>query len=164
METKRLHAEYFLTLAEEAEPELVGPDQIAWMDRLEAEHDNMRAALSWWMEAGEAESALRMAGALVWFWTVRGHFSEGRRWSEEALVKVEEVSPARAKALQGSGFMAFKEGDYDKARQSLEQSLALYRQQGDMKGEVTIQLVTLKVQWFGCGGGEETLTDLSTDT
>jgi tetratricopeptide (TPR) repeat protein len=135
VETKRLHAEYFLALAEEAEPELVGPDQIAWMDRLEAEHDNMRAALSWCREAGEAESALRMAGALGWFWIAWGHFSEGRRWSEEALVKVEEVSPARAKALQGSGFMAYKEGDYDKARQSLEQSLALYRQQGDMKGE-----------------------------
>ena len=134
-EFKRLHADYFLVLAEEAEPEFVGPDQIAWMDRLEAEHDNLRAALSWCMEAGEAESALRMAGALGWFWNVRAHFSEGRRWSEEALARVEEVSPARAKALQGSGFMAYKEGDYEKARQSLEQSLALYRQSGDMKGE-----------------------------
>jgi tetratricopeptide (TPR) repeat protein len=135
VETKRLHAEYFLTLAEEAEPELVGPDQIAWMDRLEAEHDNMRTALSWCMEAGEAESALRMAGALEMFWIARCHFSEGRRWSEEALAKVEEVSPTRAKALQGSGYIAYREGDYDKARQSLEQSLALCRQSGDLKGE-----------------------------
>ena len=134
VQTRRLHAEYFLALAEEAEPEFVGPDQIAWMDRIEAEHDNMRAALSWCMERRE-EWALRLAGALEVFWIARCHFSEGRRWSEEALTKVEEVSPARAKVLQGSGFMAFKEGDYEKARQSLEQSLALCRQSGDMKGE-----------------------------
>ena len=134
VETRRLHAEYFLALAEEAEPEFVGPDQIAWMDRIEAEHDNMRAALSWCMERRE-EWALRLAGALEVFWIARCHFSEGRRWSEEALTKVEEVSPARAKVLQGSGFMAYREGDYEKARQSLEQSLALCRQSGDMKGE-----------------------------
>jgi tetratricopeptide (TPR) repeat protein len=134
VQTRRLHAEYFLALAEEAEPEFVGPDQIAWMDRIEAEHDNMRAALSWCMERRE-EWALRLAGALEVFWIARCHFSEGRRWSEEALTKVEEVSPARAKVLQGSGFMAYREGDYEKARQSLEQSLALCRQSGDMKGE-----------------------------
>jgi len=88
VQTRRLHAEYFLALAEEAEPEFVGPDQIAWMDRIEAEHDNMRAALSWCMERRE-EWALRLAGALEVFWIARCHFSEGRRWSEEALTKVE---------------------------------------------------------------------------
>jgi predicted ATPase len=81
----RAHTEYFLALAEEAELELVGPDQVSWMDRLEAEHDNLRAALSRSPEAGDSGSALRI-GAAVWhFWVVRGHFSEGRRWLAAGL-------------------------------------------------------------------------------
>ena len=79
-EIGRAHTEYFLTLAEEAEPELVGTDQVSWMDGLEAEHDNFRAALSRSLEAGDSGSALRIGGALWRFWNVRGHFSEGRHW------------------------------------------------------------------------------------
>src|SRR5215211_8503524 len=79
-EIGRAHTEYFLALAEEAEPELVGTDQVSWMDGLEAEHDNLRAALSRSLEAGDSGSALRIGGALWRFWNVRGHFSEGRRW------------------------------------------------------------------------------------
>src|SRR5215213_4336495 len=84
-EIKRVHAEYFLILAKEAFPELRGPDQLEWLERLEAEHDNMRAALSWASVRKEAEVALRLGGALSWFWSVRGYQSEGRRWLEEAL-------------------------------------------------------------------------------
>ena len=71
-EIKRAHAEYFLTLAEEAYPELRGPDQLEWLERLEAEHDNMRAALSWALERKEVEVALRLGGALWWFWSDAG--------------------------------------------------------------------------------------------
>jgi len=78
-EVSRLHAEYFLAFAEEAEAELEGPDQVSWMERLEADHDNFRAALSWLLEVGEAELALRIGGALWLFWRIRGHLSEGRR-------------------------------------------------------------------------------------
>jgi predicted ATPase len=128
-EVKQAHAEYFLSLAEE--PELVGPDQVAWMDRLEAEHDNLRAALSWCMEARDAEPALRMASALSWFWFVRGHSSEGRGWCEEALATdVGHASPVRARALQASGIMAWRQSDYERAEQRLEASLALYRETG----------------------------------
>ena len=65
---KRVYAEYFLTLPEEAYPELKGPNQLEWLERLEAEHDNMRAALSWALEHKEVELALRLGGALWWFW------------------------------------------------------------------------------------------------
>src|SRR5688572_13755648 len=82
---KRVHAEYFLTLAEEAFPELRGPDQLEWLERLEAEHDNIRTALSWALEGKEVEVALRLGGALSWFWSMRGYYGEGRRWLEEAL-------------------------------------------------------------------------------
>jgi predicted ATPase/class 3 adenylate cyclase len=76
-EVSRLHAEYFMAFAEEAE--LEGPDQVSWMERLEADHDNFRAALSWLLQVGKAELALRIGGALWLFWRIRGHLSEGRR-------------------------------------------------------------------------------------
>jgi predicted ATPase len=78
-EIRRAHAEYFLTLAEEANPELKGANQLQWLERLEAEHDNMRAALSWALERKEVEVALRLGGTLWWFWSMRGYQSEGRR-------------------------------------------------------------------------------------
>ena len=92
-EIKRVHAEYFLTLAEEAYPELKGANQLEWLERLEAEHDNMRAALSWALERKEAEVALRLGGALWSFWSMRGYYSEGRRWLEEALAMEGRGSP-----------------------------------------------------------------------
>ena len=135
-EIKRAHAEYFLSLAEEAEPELIGPEQIAWMDRLEAEHDNLRAALSFSHEGGEAEIGLRLAGALWRFWYVRGHSGEGRGWCEETLARDGGSSPPmRAKALLGSGEMAWRQGDYELGEQSLEEGLAIYRESKDEKGE-----------------------------
>jgi predicted ATPase/class 3 adenylate cyclase len=106
-EVRRRHAEHFLTLAEESYPELKGPDQLEWLERLEAEHDNMRAALSWALGRKEAEVALRLGGALWWFWWMRGHNSEGRRLLEEALAIDGRVSPeVRAMALAGVGELA----------------------------------------------------------
>ena len=135
-ETKRLHAEYFLSLAEEAEPEIEGPDQVLWMDRLEAEHDNFRAALSWLLETGDAEAALRIGGSLWRFWGSRGYFSEGRRWLAAGLA-AGEAAPVgvRARALLAVGEMAMKQGDYNRAVEDLEASLALYREAGDRRGE-----------------------------
>jgi non-specific serine/threonine protein kinase len=77
---KRAHTEYFLAMAEEAEPELFGPRDVEGFERLEGEHDNLRAALSWSLERGEAELALRLGGALGMFWHAHGHLGEGRRW------------------------------------------------------------------------------------
>ena len=98
---RRAHAEYFLALAEEAEPMLWGAEDAAWLDRLEQEHDNMRAALSWAIEHEEATLALRVGGALRWFWYMEGYYGEGRRWLEAALGK--NRGAAAAEAGQGSG-------------------------------------------------------------
>jgi predicted ATPase/class 3 adenylate cyclase/Tfp pilus assembly protein PilF len=125
-EIKRVHAQYFLTLAEEADPELRGPDQLEWLERLEVEHDNLRAALSWALGRKEAEVALRLGGALWGFWSMRVYQSEGRRWLEEALAIEEHVSPeVRAMALAGAGRLASVQGDFDRAQQACEEGLEL---------------------------------------
>ena len=101
------HATFFLTLAEEAEPELAGPQQGLWVARLEAENDNLREALSWVLEAGEAEQGLRFGAALWRFWYYRSYLSEGVRWLDEALAGCDLVaSPVRVKALEGMGWLA----------------------------------------------------------
>jgi predicted ATPase len=125
-EIRRVHAQFFLTLAEEAFPEFKGPDQLEWIERLEAEHDNMRAALSWASERKEVEVALRLGGALGWFWSVRGYQSEGRRWLEEALAIDGRVPPEeRAMALAGVGWLALQQGDLDRAKEACEEGLQL---------------------------------------
>jgi predicted ATPase/class 3 adenylate cyclase len=126
-ELRRLHAEYFLALAEEAEPEVEGAQQQVWLERLEEEHDNMRAALSWSLGQGDgAELALRMGAALGEFWYLRGYFGEGRRWLEEALAKASrQPTAARARALHRVSWLAFLQGDLDRAREASEEGLGL---------------------------------------
>jgi predicted ATPase/class 3 adenylate cyclase len=132
----RAHTEYFLALAEEAEPELVGTDQVSWMDVLEAEHDNLRAALSRSLEAGDSGSALRIGGALWRFWNVRGHFSEGRRWLTAGLSGEGAAALSlRARASLGLGYLELRQGDYPRAVEDLEVSHSLYREIGDRRGE-----------------------------
>ncbi|MFL5733109.1 MAG: ATP-binding protein, partial [Chloroflexia bacterium] len=134
--TRREHAAYFLALAEAAEPELVGPWQIEWLGWLEADHDNLRAALRWALEVGEVETALRICGALARFWERRGYLSEGRRWLKEAL-SMEAAhmhSAQRAKALSAEGFMAIRQGDLGSAELPIEESLAIYEELGERAG------------------------------
>jgi predicted ATPase/DNA-binding CsgD family transcriptional regulator/Flp pilus assembly protein TadD len=130
---QRLHAIYFLELAESAEPELKGPKQVEWLKRLEAEHDNMRAALKWALNREDSiEVALRLGAALHGFWRMRGHFTEGRAWLEGALASSREnPSPARAKALMAAGTLASSQGDFVRARAALEESLSIFRELGD---------------------------------
>jgi predicted ATPase/class 3 adenylate cyclase len=124
-EIRRLHAEYFLALAEQGESELRGPEEAKWLEHLEIEHDNMRAALSWTLESEEAERGLRLAGALWRFWWMRGYYDEGRRWLEEALAKDSRTSAARAKALEAVGWLADEQGDIDRAVAAAEEGLSL---------------------------------------
>jgi predicted ATPase/class 3 adenylate cyclase len=135
-ELRGLHSEYFLAFAEEAEAELEGPDQVSWMERLEADLDNFRAALSWLLEVGEAELALRIGGALRLFWRVRGHLSEGRRWLSEGL-SGGDAAPAgvRARAMLVLGDLDVLQGDYPQGEENLEAGLALCREAGDRRGE-----------------------------
>jgi predicted ATPase/Tfp pilus assembly protein PilF len=145
-EIKRAHAEYFLTLAEDAYPELKGANQLEWLERLEAEHDNMRAALSWALERKEAEVALKLGGALWWFWSVRDYYSEGRRWLEAALAIEGRVSPeVRAMALAGAGSLALDQGDLDRAKEACEEGLELLAHEAKEASEAKLNLLV----WLG---------------
>jgi predicted ATPase len=124
------HAEHFLALAEEAEPHLFGVSPGKWLDQLEHEHDNLRAALDRLEVSGETELALRMAGALAEFWAVKGHLTEGRRRVESALAADERPTAARAKALNGAADLANGNGDPATARLRAEEALALNRSLG----------------------------------
>ena len=93
--TRGRHAAWCLALAERAAPELLGPEQRRWAERMEAEHANLRAALAWLTERGEAEPALRLAGALFLFWFLRGHLREGTAWLEQALARRAERTARR---------------------------------------------------------------------
>jgi hypothetical protein len=98
---RRAHARYYLALAEEAEPELVTAEQMRWLDLLESEHNNSRAALRWSLQSEDTQTTLRLAGASWRFWYVRGHLSEGRRWVEEALALDGEAPSLRTRVLGG---------------------------------------------------------------
>ncbi|HVF99500.1 MAG TPA: tetratricopeptide repeat protein [Chloroflexia bacterium] len=125
------HATYFMEMAERAEPELRGPRQAEWLERLEAEHDNLRAAIRWATENGRTETALRLGAALVEFWKARGHLTEGRTWLEAALETSNTPTQARARALMSAGNLASAQGDYARASAVLLESLGLFRQLGD---------------------------------
>ena len=123
---KRLHAGYFLVLAEEAEPQLFGPRDVELLERLEEEHDNMRATLSWALEEAQAELGLRLAAALWPFWEARGHYSEARRWIEEALKKEGPTSGVvRAKALYALALIAAAQSDMHRAEVAAQEGIAL---------------------------------------
>jgi predicted ATPase/class 3 adenylate cyclase len=124
-EIRRLHAEYFLALAEQGESKLREPEEVAWLERLDVEHDNMRAALSWTLQSEEAELGMRLARALWRFWWMRGHYGEGRRWLEEALTKDGRAPAARAKALEAVGWLADDQGDIDRAVAAAEEGLRI---------------------------------------
>ena len=126
------HADYFLALAERAEPELTGPAQAVWLDRLEAEHANVRAALRWALGDGDPVVALRLVGALWHFWQVRGHVGEGRAWAEEAWRPGDRrPTVARGRALRAAGLLAEYHGDYDRAVVWHEEAAAVWRELGD---------------------------------
>ena len=132
------HAAYFLQFAQAAEPELRGPQQTHWLQRLELEHDNLRAALSWALNGRNTELGLQLAAALTWFWYVHGHFHEGRRWLEQALSANAAAAPAlRAKALVGAGLLAHAQSDYTPATACYKQALLLSQSIGNMQGVAT---------------------------
>src|SRR5262249_54074425 len=110
----RQHALYFMHFAEHARSESNGPQQQEWLSKTDREHDNLRAALRWTIEQGEAAIAQRIAGALGIFWERRGYFTEGRRWLAQALeLEPHELSHYRAAALYALGVLALRQRDYD---------------------------------------------------
>ena len=132
---RQRHAVFFLGLAERAELELSGTQQVAWLDRLERELGNLREALGWFRESGQWPARLRLAGSLWRFCYLRGHYEEGRGWLEGALAtEDDEPSSARAKACLGAGALTFLQCDYDRASERLQEALALYRSLRDDRG------------------------------
>ena len=127
------HLDYFIGLATEAEVQLRGPEQSEWFEWLEQERANIRAALAHAVEAGRAEDALRLVGALRHFWAVRGPFSEARHMYEQALAGAPVVEPGvRERALTGLGIICGEQGDHAGARAAFEEALELTRLAGDV--------------------------------
>lgn len=174
---------YFLAVAEEADKKLRGSEQAWWLELLEQEHDNLRAALYWClggacvdqgdvgdhtlfsaenraadfgdppadepsMQRGSAETGLRLAALLWWFWHVRGYFTEGREWLAAGLNRAPQNTSARARALNGAAVLARNQGDYAAAQALSEQSLAMKRELGDRQGVAAAlnTLATLALQ------------------
>jgi predicted ATPase/class 3 adenylate cyclase len=133
---RRRHASVFLELAREAAPLLETPEQRAWLDRLELEHDNLRAALRWAVEQQEADFGLELGAVLSLFWVMRGKVTEGREWLAALLSLPEAKVPtaASAKVLNGAGILARYQGSYAAARSLIQESLAIYRELQDRKG------------------------------
>jgi predicted ATPase/class 3 adenylate cyclase len=129
----RRHAEHFLALAVEAEPHLTAEDQGEWLDRCEQEHPNIRAALRWAIEEGEADRAQEAAGALWRFWQQRGHLSEAKALLDEilAMPSGQKTTTARAKALIGAGGIAWWQQDREAAGAFYEEAVAVERDLGE---------------------------------
>ncbi|HZP83849.1 MAG TPA: tetratricopeptide repeat protein, partial [Chthonomonadaceae bacterium] len=131
------HADWFLRLTEQAETQLQSKEQAQWLERLEREHDNVRAALEWSLsDPNRAETGLRLAGAIWRFWEMRGYLTEGRSHLAAALARTTAQEPTlmRAKALTGAGNLAWRQGDYTAARALHEESLAVQQALGNDRG------------------------------
>ena len=129
------HVQAFIGLAQEAEPHLFGPDRREWLDRLEIDHDNFRAALDWCLESGDAREAMRLSGVFWRFWQMRGHIHEGRARMVKVLAmpRSREYPQERALALEAAGGLAYWQADMEVAQGFYDESLELIRPVGDKR-------------------------------
>jgi len=132
-DVRRRHADHFLQLGEEAEPHVLQVDPV-WLDRLDRDVDNLRAALDWLVAAGETQLVLRFAGALMDFWGAKGYIAEGRRHLEAGLAADDAPTAARAKALNGASSLAIGGADVTTSRAHAREALDLHRQHGNAWG------------------------------
>jgi predicted ATPase/DNA-binding SARP family transcriptional activator len=130
---ERRHAQWFLRVAEDAEPGLRGPELLQSIVDLQTEHENLRAALRWSIEHDEADTGLRIVGALWRFWHLGGHLSEGRSWAAAVLdlPSAADGTIVRAKALSAAGSLAYWQGDVRAVRVAYEEALAISVDLGD---------------------------------
>lgn len=144
------HAAYFRDFARCAEPELWGARQREWTDRVEADHDNLRAAIAWSDSTEDPigkEVGLEIATALWWFWFTRGHVVEGRALLESTLASSTEQSLLRARGLYRAGYLAWMQADYPKAQQHARMAEPLCQALGDGLGRVFAQGVLAYVSF-----------------
>lgn len=155
--TQQAHAAFYLRLSEQAETELEGPRQVMWVERLEREYDNLRAALRWGLSSRSGEEgkhrnelALRLGGALGEFWATHGHLREGRAFLEQAVAASPQAAPVlRAKALSVAADLALYQFD-PRAAALAEEGLALYRQLADQAGIAScLRVLGICAMWRG---------------
>jgi predicted ATPase/class 3 adenylate cyclase len=133
-ELRRRHAQFFIALAEEADPQVKRGTPKGWLDRLEADHDNLRAALDHLESAGATQSVLQLAGALMDFWLIRGHFKQGRARLETALAADTRPTRERARALHGAVMLEDNAANLPFSQARAEEELRIYEKLGDRHG------------------------------
>ena len=147
---QRRHADYYLRLAEAAEPRLAGPDAMIWGQRLDRDHNNLWTALRWGQDQKETLTALRLAGALWRFWSQRGHLSEGRHWLDVALTLPQTPDIAASlhvKTLIAAARLAIDQRSYEDAAGYSEQAMSLARRHGDdLVGALNLQGTLARLQ------------------
>jgi len=154
---RQRHAALYLELAEQSEEQTGYIGQQERLRRLDHDHDNLRAALRFSLEAGDGETALRLAGALWRFWWMRGYLDEGAAWLESALQFADEATPpTRAVALHGAGKLARERGEFEQSVELTEASLRLFRELDDGAG-IALALNTLANVAGDCGNYPEAL-------
>lgn len=130
------HCDWYVTLAEQAEPQLKGRNQVAWWQRLEREHANMRSAIAWSLATTKPSRAFRLVAALGWFWFQRGYWSEAWRWTRRCLDHKTEVDPLlRARVIYATGSIEIIRGNLDPLEPLLVEALEACRTAGDQRGE-----------------------------
>lgn len=136
------HANYYLSLVEKTERHLTGAEQNVYLNRLERDQDNIRAALRWGVKHQDTSFIVRLVGAFWQFWFLTGRWSEGRRWLDEAISMGQEGSnpPQRAKALHAAAMLIHYQGDLARARNLCKQSIKLYKTLNDTEGLLTALL------------------------
>jgi tetratricopeptide (TPR) repeat protein len=134
-QVRRYHAQYYLAMAEAADLQKSPDEQVMWLDRLERDHDNLRAAIGWAIDSGRMDMAARLCAALWSFWKTRGYVSEGRSWLDTVLANPSGVEPRTlAKVTNAAGALARFQGDYALAKALCEQGLAIYMECDDKPG------------------------------
>ena len=152
---RQRHATWCLAFANDAGPNVRGPDAVVWLEVLERDHANLRAALAWLVERGDGVRLAHLAGALWPFWKEHAHYAEGRRWLELALDLGRDAPPAdRLRVLTGVGTLSWYLADEAYSRQAHEQALALAQEIGDRAAEA-FQLGSLAVHASELGDYEQ---------
>jgi predicted ATPase/DNA-binding XRE family transcriptional regulator len=130
-EIRGRHADYYVALAERATPELEGGGQVAWLERLESEHDNLRAALAWLLEHGRPQQTARLGSAIWLYWVVRGHAGEGQMWLERALASDKLTGSERANTLGAISLLLLAKGEIGLMTELVEEAIAEARAADD---------------------------------
>jgi predicted ATPase/class 3 adenylate cyclase len=148
-ELEERHAAFYLDLAERASTQLLGPDQVLWAERLEQERHNVLAALARMHASGDAPGALRMAGAIQWFWVMRREVAEGSKWFDLVLAdRAGSSEEAVVRALNGAGSLAIRRLEFAEARRRFSEALEICRRQDDLSGIARQKYFLATVAWF----------------